>query len=48
VATLYDATPDGEQGFCLRYPTNELASGTYYVRVQSASMARAMKMQVVR
>ena len=48
VALLYDETPPGDVGFCLRYRGTHLPSGTYYIHVQNPSMGRAVKLQFVR
>jgi len=48
VATLYNATPDGELGLCMRLNCSNLPSGTYYAYIQNAVMGTAVKFQVIK
>ena len=46
IATLYDATPDGELGLCLTLDCSKLPSGIYYSHVSNAIMGRAVKLSI--
>jgi|GEM_PF-2520319 len=48
VATLYNATPEGELGLCMRLDCSNLPSGTYYAYIQNAIMGTVVKFQVIK
>ncbi len=48
VATLYNATPEGEMGLCMRMDCSNLPNGTYYAYIVNAIMGSAVKFEVIK
>jgi hypothetical protein len=48
IATIFDATPEGELGLCYVLDGTKLEPGNYFVRVANALVGRVVKFTIIR